>query len=92
MQQKKMKWAQAAAGEIPFRHKEKRLSHESTEALEEKLRESEKSLSLEITKTQRSKALTIRYDLEPRPALIRSLSYRPPEVPDNPNYSPVLWS
>lgn len=44
MQQKKIKWAQAAAGEIPFRHKEKRLSHESTEALEEKLRESEKSI------------------------------------------------
>ena len=57
MQQKKVKWAQAVAGEIPFGHKEKRLSHESTEAPEEKPREGEKSSSLEITKTQWNKAL-----------------------------------
>lgn len=56
-QQKKMKWAQAAAGEIAFGHKEARLSHESTEALEEKPREDEKSPSLEIGKTQWTKAL-----------------------------------
>ena len=52
-----MNWAQTVAGEIPFGHKEKCLSHESTEALEEKPREGEKSPSLEITKTQWSKAL-----------------------------------
>jgi len=55
--QQKMNWAQTVAGEIPFGHKEKCLSHESTEALEEKPREGEKSPSLEITKTQWSKAL-----------------------------------
>lgn len=52
-----MKWAQTATGEIPFGHKEKCLSNESTEALEEKPREGEKSPSLEITKTQWSKAV-----------------------------------
>lgn len=52
-----MKQAQDVAGEIPFGHKEKHFSHESSEALEEKPREGEKSWSLETIKTQWSKAL-----------------------------------
>lgn len=57
MQQKKMKQAQPVAGKIHFLHREKHVSHESTEALEEKHREAEKSSSSETIKTQWSKAL-----------------------------------
>lgn len=56
-QQKKVKWAQAAAGEIPFGLKERRLSHESSAAPKEEPGVGEKSSSLEVTKTQWSKAL-----------------------------------
>lgn len=54
MQQKNMKWAKAAAGEIPFGIQEKHLSHENSEALEEKPIKGEKSVSLGITKTSQS--------------------------------------
>lgn len=57
LQQRMMKWTQAASGEIHFGHKKKHLCHGSTEALEEEPRESEHSASSERIKTQWSKAL-----------------------------------
>lgn len=57
IQQRMMEWARAASGEINFGLKKKHLCHESTEALEEKPRESEQSASSERIKTQWSKAL-----------------------------------